>query len=72
MYIAFNVEVCYGLAELEVVRNGQHDMYPSLPHGTSASAACYSNASTSDTDYSNTVASEAVKAHNRGLAHIQK
>ena len=31
----------------------------------------YSNASASDADYSDAGTSEAVKAHNRGLAHIQ-
>ena len=37
-----------------------------------ASDAGYSNASASDANYSNTGTSEAVKAHNRGLAHVQK
>ena len=31
----------------------------------------YSNASISDANYSNAGACEAVKAHNRGLAHVQ-
>ena len=38
----------------------------------SASDGSYSDASASDTNYSNTSTSEAVKAHNRGLAHVQK
>ena len=37
-----------------------------------ASDASYSNASTSDANYSNAGTSEAVKAHNRGVAHVQK
>ena len=37
-----------------------------------ASDAGYSNASASDANYSNAGTSEAVKACNRGLAHVQK
>ena len=70
---SLHLQLTFEAGTLRLFRSvGSSAGFSATPPDAGGFDAGYSNASASDANYYNAGTSEAIKAHNRGLAHVQK